>query len=97
MNVLSLFDGISCARVALDRAGIKVNRYFASEIDGPAIEIALKNFPDTFHIGNVKDIQGSFYGEKPEYIFWNNKNEVLNSVYTGGGPAYGGRFTMSES
>lgn len=54
MNVLSLFDGISCGRVALDRAGIKVDKYFASEVDKYAITIAKKNYPDTIHIGNVE-------------------------------------------
>lgn len=56
MNVLSLFDGISCCRVALDKAGIKVNKYYASEIDKNAITIAKKNYPDTIQLGNVKDI-----------------------------------------
>ncbi len=56
MNVLSLFDGISCCRVALDRAGIKVNKYYASEIDKNAIAIAKKNYPETIQLGNVKDI-----------------------------------------
>lgn len=53
MNVLSLFDGISCCRVALDRAGIKVSNYYASEIDKHAITIAMKNYPDTVQLGDV--------------------------------------------
>jgi len=53
MNVLSLFDGISCGRLALERAGIQVDKYFASEIDRYAIQIAKKNYPDTIHIGSV--------------------------------------------
>jgi site-specific DNA-cytosine methylase len=57
MNILSLFDGISCGRLALERAGIKVDKYFASEIDKYAIQIAKKNFPDTIHIGSVTDIE----------------------------------------
>ena len=56
MNILSLFDGISCGRLALERAGIKVDKYFASEIDRYAIQIAKKNFPDTIHIGDIKHI-----------------------------------------
>ena len=43
MNVLSVFDGMSCGQVALERAGIKVDRYFASEIDSYAVKIAEKN------------------------------------------------------
>ena len=45
MNVLSLFDGMSCGRVALERVGIKVNNYYSSEIDKYAIQIANKNYP----------------------------------------------------
>lgn len=56
MKVLSLFDGISCARVALERAGIPVEKYFASEIDKYAIQISQKNYPDIEHIGDVKTI-----------------------------------------
>lgn len=54
MKVLSLFDGISCARVALERAGISVELYFASEIDKYAIQISEKNYPDIIHVGDVK-------------------------------------------
>jgi DNA (cytosine-5)-methyltransferase 3A len=58
MNVLSLFDGISCGRVALERAGIKVDKYYASEIDKYAIQVAQKNYPDTIQIGDVTKIDG---------------------------------------
>ena len=58
-NVLSLFDGMSCGQLALDTLGIKVNNYFASEIDPYAIEIAKKNYPNTKHIGSVLDVKGS--------------------------------------
>lgn len=57
MIVLSLFDGISCGRVALDRAGIKVDKYYASELDKYAIKIAQKNYPDTVEIGDVKEVK----------------------------------------
>ena len=53
INVLSLFDGISCGRVALQRAGIPVNKYYASEIDKYAIMITQNNFPDTIQLGDV--------------------------------------------
>lgn len=56
MNVLSLFDGISCGQLALQRAGIKVDRYLASEIDKYAIKITQKNFPDTEQLGDVKNV-----------------------------------------
>lgn len=58
LNVLSLFDGMSCGRIALDRCGIPVNTYYASEVDRYAIEIAKKNYPDTIHLGDVKDVKG---------------------------------------
>jgi len=56
LNVLSLFDGISCGRVALERAGIKVDTYYASEIDKYAIKITQKNYPDTVQLGDVNNI-----------------------------------------
>jgi DNA-cytosine methyltransferase len=54
-NVLALFDGISCGRVALERAGIEFDTYYASEIDKYAIKIAQKNYPDTVQLGDVKN------------------------------------------
>lgn len=53
MNVLSLFDGMSCGQIALERAGIKVDNYFASEIDKYAIKVTQKNFPNTIQLGDV--------------------------------------------
>ena len=58
INVLSLFDGISCGRVALERAGIKVDKYYASEIDKYAIQIAQKNYPDTIQVGDITKLRG---------------------------------------
>lgn len=58
INVLSLFDGISCGRVALERAGIKVDTYYASEVDKYAIQIAQKNYPNTIQIGDVTKVSG---------------------------------------
>lgn len=57
MNVLSLFDGMSCGQIALQRAGITVNKYYASEIDKYAIKITQKNFPNTIQLWDVKDIK----------------------------------------
>ena len=57
MNVLSLFDGMSCGQLALDQLGIKVDTYYASEIDKYAIQIAKKNYPGTKHLGDVKNIK----------------------------------------
>ena len=57
MNVLSLFDGMSCGQLALERAGVEVDNYFACEIDKYAIQITQKNFPDTFQWGDVTQIK----------------------------------------
>lgn len=59
MNVLSIFDGMSCGRIALERAGIKVDNYYASEIDKYAIQIAKKNYPDIIHIGDVTKVKAN--------------------------------------
>lgn len=56
MNVLSLFDGISCGQIALQRAGIKVDKYYASEIDKNAIKITNKNYPNTIQLGDITKI-----------------------------------------
>ena len=56
MKVLSLFDGMSCGRIALDRLGVAVDTYYASEIDKYAIEVAQKNYPDTIHVGDVTEL-----------------------------------------
>lgn len=56
INVLSLFDGISCGRVALERAGVPVASYYASEILPDAIKIAHKNYPDTIDLGDITKI-----------------------------------------
>jgi site-specific DNA-cytosine methylase len=56
INVLSLFDGMSCGQIALERQGIKIDKYFASEIDKNAIKVSKYNFPNTIHIGDVTKI-----------------------------------------
>lgn len=58
LNVLSLFDGMSCGRLALDRAGIKYNKYYASEIDKYASAVARYNFPDTIFVGDIRGLKG---------------------------------------
>ncbi len=64
LNVLSLFDGISCGRVALERAGHKVDLYLASEVDKHAISIAQKNYPDTEQLGDVRQIRGEVFTDE---------------------------------
>lgn len=56
MNVLSLFDGMSCGQLALKKLGVNVNAYYSSEIDANAIKVTNKNFPDTIQLGDIKKI-----------------------------------------
>lgn len=56
MNVLSLFDGMSCGQLALQRAGITINNYFMTEIDKYAIKVTQANFPSTIQLGDVTNI-----------------------------------------
>lgn len=58
LNVLSLFDGMSCGRIALDRLKIPVAKYYASEIDKYAMKVAKSNYPEIEHIGDVKGVTG---------------------------------------
>ncbi len=58
MNVLSLFDGMSCGQQALNRLGIKIEKYYASEIDKYAIQVTMANYPETIQLGSVIDVKG---------------------------------------
>ena len=88
MNVLSLFDGMSCGQIALERAGIKVDNYFASEIDKPAIQVTQKNYPNTIQIGNIEDV---YFKNKD--IIWNKGKffKTINKIdlLLGGSPCQG--------
>ena len=59
MNVLSLFDGMSCGRIALERLGIKVDNYYASEIDKYAIQVSQANYPNIIQVGDVTELDTS--------------------------------------
>jgi len=59
INVLSLFDGMSCGQIALNRVGIKYDNYFASEIDKHAIKVTQANYPDTIQLGDVTKVKGA--------------------------------------
>lgn len=60
MNVLSLFDGMSCGQIALNRAGIKYGNYYASEIDKWTIKVTQHNYPNTIQIGDVTQVHTRF-------------------------------------
>ena len=85
LNVLSLFDGMSCARIALDKLNIPVN-YYACEIDKYAIEVAKKNYPDTIHLGSVTDV--SWIDDKNLHKHLQPKIDLL----IGGSPCQGFSF-----
>jgi site-specific DNA-cytosine methylase len=70
INVLSLCDGMSCGQIALEKLGIKVRQYFASEIKDIAIKATKHNFPNTIHIGDVNKItykNGVLHTENGDY------------------------------
>ena len=82
MNVLSLFDGMSCGRIALERAGIQVTNYFASEIDKHAIKVAMHNYPDTQQLGDVTK--------------WREWNLPKTDLLIGGSPCQGFSFAGKQ-
>lgn len=88
MDVLSLFDGISCARVALERAGIPIKQYIAVEIDEKARQITMHNFPDTLHLNDVRLV--SFTAP---YICYDGVPITIidpsNTIILGGSPCQG--------
>lgn len=67
MKVLSCFDGMSCGQIAFERAGIPVEKYYASEIDKYAIAVTMANYPDTVQLGSITEWQ-SWNIEKPDII-----------------------------
>ncbi len=80
MNVLSLFDGMSCGQIALQKLGIKVDNYFACEIDKYAIQVTQNNFPDTIQLGDVQFVTKQTLG--------NHKIDLI----LGGSPCQGFSF-----
>ena len=83
MNVLSLFDGISCGQVALNRVGIKIDNYFASEIKNYAIKVTQKHFPNTIQIGDVTKVK-----YKDEILYTENGDFKVGKIdlVIGGSP-----------
>ena len=70
MNILSLFDGISCAYLALERAGVTIDKYYASEIEPNAIKVATTNHPDIIELGDITKVRyedGMLYTDTAEY------------------------------
>ena len=67
MRVLSCFDGMSCGQIALNRAGIPIEKYYASEIDKYAITVTQANYPDTIQLGSITEWR-TWNIEKPDMI-----------------------------
>jgi DNA-cytosine methyltransferase len=80
MNVLSLFDGMSCGQIALNKLGIKYDKYFACEIDKYAMQVTQHNFPDTIQLGDVQFVTKETFG--------NHKIDLV----IGGSPCQGFSF-----
>jgi len=59
INVLSLFDGMSCGQIALNKVGIEYENYFASEIDKYAMQVTQYNYPNTKQLGSVTELNGT--------------------------------------
>lgn len=82
MNVLSLFDGMSCGQISLEEAGIKFNTYYASEIKEDAIKVTQHNYPNTIQLGDVAKI---------------SKNDILNiDLLIGGSPCQNLSIAMTK-
>lgn len=95
MNVLSLFDGMSCGQIALDQLGIPVDNYFAAEIDKHAITVAKANYPDMVHLGDVRNVR-----TKHNALHAMNENGVGElydiDLLIGGSPCQGFSFAGQQ-
>lgn len=97
MNVLSLFDGMACGRVALERAGIPITNYYASEVDKYAIQIAKKNYPDIIQLGDINNFmrgetQSCWRVAAHTFDHWNIKPDLI----IGGSPCQGFSFAGKQ-
>jgi site-specific DNA-cytosine methylase len=80
MNVLSLFDGMSCGQIALDKLGIKIDKYFSSEIDKYAIEITQKNYPKTIQLGSVEFVTKEMINNKIDLLIGGSPCQGFSSA-----------------
>lgn len=82
MIVLSLFDGMSCGRLALERAGVQVTKYYASEVDKYAIQVSKNNYPDVIQLGDINN--------------WTNWSIETPDLVIGGSPCQGFSFAGKQ-
>lgn len=94
MNVLSLFDGMSCGRIALERSGFKINNYYASEISTPKIKASKNYFPSNIYVGDITTLGIKKRGK--DLLLWNRKSTAtvgysVNGIdlLIGGSPCQG--------
>ncbi|WP_298156156.1 DNA cytosine methyltransferase [Flavobacterium sp.] len=83
INVLSLFDGISCAKLALERAGIKINKYYSSEIDKSALKIQAYHHgddPNFIQLGDVKNVNGFELSDEIDLVVFGSPCTNLSSI-----------------
>lgn len=84
INVLSCFDGMSCGQIALNKLGIKINHYFASEINNDAMKITMKNFPNTIQLGDITKVN--------KLLLETHIQNVTIDLMIGGSPCQGFSF-----
>jgi site-specific DNA-cytosine methylase len=84
INVLSLFDGMSCGQIALNRAGIEYENYFASEIDEAAIKVTQHNYPNTIQLGSITELDGTRL-PKIDLLFGGSPCQSLSNAGKGEG------------
>ena len=95
MNVLSLFDGMSCGQLALQRAGIPIDNYFAAEIDKYAIKVTQANFPDTVQLGDVQSLHTEDEGLHTSYPEDDPRAYEID-LLIGGSPCQGFSFAGKQ-
>ena len=83
INVLSLFDGISCAKLALEKAGIKINKYYSSEIDKSALKIQNHHYgndPNFIQLGDVRNVDGFELADEIDLVVFGSPCTNLSSI-----------------
>lgn len=80
LRVLSLFDGISCGRIAFEKAEIPIEVYYASEIDKYAIAVTQKNYPDTIQVGDIRELDGTEFEGKIDILIGGSPCQNFSSL-----------------